>query len=159
MTTDPTQPTAHDERAMARALELAHEAAAMGEVPVGAVVYRTGTGEILGEGFNRRESDDDPTAHAEILAIRDAATKIGDWRLNECTLAVTLEPCVMCAGAIVNARVGRLVYGASDPKAGGVESLYEIPADARLNHRPVVIAGLMTEPCGEILRAFFRERR
>ena len=159
MTTDPTQPNAHDERAMTRALELAQHAAAMHEVPVGAVVYRTATGEILAEGSNRRETDDDPTAHAEILAIRDAATKIGDWRLNECTLTVTLEPCVMCAGAIVNARIGRLVYGATDPKAGGVSSLYQILADNRLNHRPVVITGLMSEPSSEILRAFFRDRR
>lgn len=159
MTSDPTKVCARDERAMSRAIELAREARAMGEVPVGAVVYRTETGETLGEGFNRREADDDPTAHAEILAIRQAATKIGDWRLNECTLVVTLEPCVMCAGAIVNARVGRLIYGASDPKAGGVESLYAIPSDTRLNHRPTILPGLMAEACGELLRAFFRERR
>jgi tRNA(adenine34) deaminase len=159
MTADPTQSSVRDEQAMTRAIELAREAQAMGEVPVGAVVYRTETGETLGEGFNRRETDDDPTAHAEILAIREAAAKIGDWRFNECTLVVTLEPCVMCAGAIVNARVGRLVYGASDPKAGAVESLYQIPSDNRLNHRPSIIPGVMAEACGELLRAFFRERR
>ncbi len=144
---------------MVRAIELAKEAASVGEVPVGAVIYRTETGETIAGAHNRRETDDDPTAHAEIIAIRDAAAKIGDWRLNECTLVVTLEPCVMCAGAIVNARVGRLVFGASDPKAGAVGSLYEIPADTRLNHRPPVIKGVMDQACGDLLRAFFRERR
>ena len=153
------EPTQHDLDAMETAIELAKQAASMGEVPVGAVVYRTETGETIAKAHNRRETDDDPTAHAEILAIRDAATKIGDWRLNECTLVVTLEPCVMCAGAIVNARVGRLVFGATDPKAGAVGSLYEIPADTRLNHRPPVIRGLMAETSGELLREFFRERR
>jgi len=149
----------HDEHAMTRALELARDAAAQGEVPVGAVVYRSDTGEILGEGANRRECDADPIAHAEIIAIRAAASAIGDWRLNECTLAVTLEPCVMCAGAIVNARVGRLVYGAADPKAGAIVSLYEIAQDERLNHRLPVEQGLMADESGELLRAFFRARR
>ncbi len=148
-----------DERAMRRALELARDAAQIGEVPVGAVVYRTDTGEPLGEGANRREQDDDPIAHAEIIAIRLAAKTIGDWRLNECTLVVTLEPCVMCAGAIVNARLGRLVYGTDDPKAGAIESLYKIAQDERLNHRLPVVRGLMAAEAGDLLRAFFRARR
>lgn len=153
------QASAFDTRAMALALDLARAAADAGEVPVGAVVYRTETGEVLGEGANRREADDDPVAHAEILAIRAAAKQIGDWRLNGCTLVVTLEPCVMCAGAIVNARVGRLVYGADDPKAGAIVSLYEIAQDGRLNHRLPVVRGVMAEESGELLRAFFRARR
>jgi len=159
MTTDAIEPTSHDIAAIERAIELATIAASEGEVPVGAVVYRTETGERLGEGANRRETDDDPTAHAEIIAIKQAATTIGDWRLNQCTLAVTLEPCVMCAGAIVNARVGRLVYGATDPKGGAIESLYEIAGDERLNHRLPVISGVHEQECGDLLRAFFRERR
>jgi len=148
-----------DERAMRRALELARDAAQIGEVPVGAVVYRTDTGAPLGEGANRREQDDDPVAHAEIIAIRLAAKTIGDWRLNDCTLVVTLEPCVMCAGAIVNARLGRLVYGTDDPKAGAIESLYKIAQDERLNHRLPVVRGLMAAEAGDLLREFFRARR
>src|SRR5438046_436826 len=112
----------HDEPMMRRALELARQAAAIGEVPVGAVLYETATGRVLGEGYNRREIDHDPAAHAELFAVRAAAAALGDWRLNACTLVVTLEPCAMCAGLIVNARVGRLVYGARDPKAGATES-------------------------------------
>ncbi len=142
---------------MRRALAEARRAQRMGEVPVGAAVYRGAT--LLAVGCNRRESLDDPTAHAEQLAIRDAARRIGDWRLNDCTLAVTLEPCPMCAGAIVNARVGRLIYGAADPKMGAVESLYKLCGDRRLNHRPPIVAGVLREPCGEVLRAFFRQRR
>ncbi len=146
-----------DRRMMARALELAKQAAAMGEVPVGAVVYRGE--EILGEAFNRREVDKDPSAHAEFLAIVAAAKRLGDWRLNACSLAVTLEPCPMCAGLIVNARVGRVVFGALDPKAGACTSLFAITGDARLNHRAEVIGGVEAEAAGELLREFFRGRR
>ena len=148
-----------DVRMMRRALELAKEAAAMGETPVGAVVYETGSGRVVGEGSNRRELDNDPAAHAEHIAIRAAAKRIGDWRLNHCTLVVTLEPCPMCAGLIVNARVGRLVYGAADPKAGAVETLYEITTDERLNHRVEVIAGVMADECSRVLSEFFRDLR
>lgn len=152
-------PTELDTAMMGRALGLAERAADEGEVPVGAVVYETATGRVLGEGYNTRERDADPSAHAELLAIREAAREIGDWRLNHCTLVVTLEPCPMCAGLIVNARVGRLVYGASDPKAGAVSSLYAICSDRRLNHRPEVIAGVMAGPAGDLLRGFFRKQR
>lgn len=148
-----------DEALMSRALELAAKAAALGEVPVGAVVCRSGTGEIVAEAFNRREMDRDAAAHAEFLAIRAATRAVGDWRLNDFTLAVTLEPCPMCAGLIVNSRVGRVVYGAADPKAGAVESLFRLLDDARLNHRPEVRAGVLAEESGELLRAFFRGLR
>ncbi|MCB9840793.1 MAG: nucleoside deaminase [Phycisphaeraceae bacterium] len=144
---------------MARAIELAEAAAAQGEVPVGAVVYRTADGAILAEAANRREADHDPSAHAEFLAIQHACRAVGDWRLNACSLAVTLEPCPMCAGLIVNARVGRVVYGAPDPKAGAVESLYQILADPRLNHRPEVVPGVEAKRCAELLRAFFHALR
>jgi tRNA(adenine34) deaminase len=148
-----------DERMMERALALADDAADTGEVPVGAVVYVTETGEVLAEGANRREADRDPSAHAEFLAIRDACAAIGDWRLNHCSLAVTLEPCPMCAGLIVNARVGRVIYGADDPKAGAVRTLYELLTDERLNHRAEVIGGVHADRAGEQLRAFFRRLR
>ncbi|MEM8834928.1 MAG: tRNA adenosine(34) deaminase TadA [Planctomycetota bacterium] len=151
--------SAHDRGAMERALELARAAAEIGEVPVGCVIYETTTGRTLGEGANRRETDDDPVAHAEILAIREAAKAIGDWRLNGCTLVVTLEPCAMCAGAIVNARLGRVVYGARDPKAGAAGSLMNLLTDDRLNHRVEPVTGLMESECAELLRAFFRARR
>lgn len=144
---------------MRRALELAGEAAAIGDVPVGAVVYETATGRVLGEGFNRRHVDKDPTAHAELIAIRAAAAAVGDWRLNHCTLVVTLEPCAMCAGLIVNARLGRVVYGCADPKAGAMGSLMRLTEDERLNHRVTPIGGVMAEEAGEMLRKFFRERR
>jgi len=144
---------------MRRALDLAREASAAGEVPVGAVVYETASGRILGEGRNRREEDHDPSAHAELLAILAACKATGDWRLNHCSLAVTLEPCPMCAGLIVNARVGRVVYGAPDPKAGACASLYELTTDPRLNHRAELIPGVLAEEAGELLRAFFRARR
>ena len=157
MTADP--PTELDRAMMRRALDRARDAMAMDETPVGAVVYETATGRVLAEAHNRREVDDDPTAHAELIAIRDAARAIGDWRLNDCTLVVTLEPCAMCAGAIVNARVGRLVFGAADPKAGAVESLYQLCQDARLNHRIKPIGGVEADECGELLREFFRSKR
>jgi tRNA(adenine34) deaminase len=149
----------HDEPMMRRAIELARQAAALREVPIGAVVYETATGKILGQGFNRREVDHDPTAHAELLAIRAAAAAIGDWRLSHCTLVVTLEPCPMCAGLIVNARIGRLVYGCRDPKAGATDSLFQLTNDSRLNHRIQPISGLLAEECSTLLKDFFRSLR
>ncbi len=144
---------------MRRALALAREASAAGEVPVGAVVWETATGRVLGEGRNRREEDRDPSAHAEHIAILEASRAVGDWRLNHCSLAVTLEPCPMCAGLIVNARVGRVVYGADDPKAGACRSLYELTTDIRLNHRVELVPGVLADEAGDLLRAFFRDRR
>lgn len=144
---------------MRRALDLARQAAAIGEAPIGCVIYHTTDGQVLGEGSNRREIDHDPIAHAEIIAIRAAAAAIGSWRLTDCTLVVTLEPCTMCAGAIVNARLGRLVYGARDPKAGACGSLMHLTQDPRLNHRVTPIAGLLEQDCGDLLRAFFRKLR
>ena len=155
----PADATPTDEAMMRRALALADDAAAIGEVPVGAVVYETATGAVLAEASNRRETDRDPSAHAEFIAIRDACASIGDWRLNHCSLAVTLEPCPMCAGLIVNARVGRVVYGADDPKAGAVRTLYEILTDERLNHRAEVVPGVLADDAAERLRAFFRRLR
>ncbi len=152
-------PTPADAQWMARALALARDAAAAGETPVGAVVYDTASGSLLAEAHNRRETDADPLAHAEVLAIRAAAARTGDWRLNHCTLVVTLEPCPMCAGAIVNARVGRVVFGAHDPKAGAGGSVVDLLAHPKLNHRPEVVAGVEAEACGRLLREFFRELR
>jgi len=148
-----------DEAMMDRALALAARAGSMGEVPVGAVVFETATGRVLGEGHNRREAAKDPLGHAEMIAIAEAARAIGDWRLNGCSLAVTLEPCAMCAGAIVNARVGRVVYGALDPKAGACRSLFAIVSDARLNHRAEVVEGVRAVESGALLREFFRGLR
>lgn len=116
-------------------------------------------GKIIAEGKNQRESSHIATHHAELMAIEEACRKLGRWRLNDCTLYVTLEPCPMCAGAIVNARLGRIVYGATDPKAGAVESLYQILSDPRLNHRPDVRPRLMAEECGKVLSDFFKKRR
>jgi tRNA(adenine34) deaminase len=144
---------------MRRALDLAKQAAAIGEVPVGAVVYRTETGAILGEGYNRREVDHDPSAHAEHIAMVQACKTLCDWRLNECTLVVTLEPCAMCAGLIVNARVGRVIYGASDPKAGAAGSLMRLTEDPRLNHRVIPVPGVLADECGQVLRDFFKDLR
>ncbi len=149
--------SALDGMMMRRAVDLARQAAAIGEVPVGAVVYRGRR--ILGEGHNRRESQHDPTAHAEMIALRRAAAAIGSWRLNGCRLAVTLEPCPMCAGAIVNARLDRVIYGAADPKMGAVDTLYHLLSDVRFNHRCEVSAGVMAEDCARVLREFFRRRR
>ncbi|MFG0306137.1 MAG: nucleoside deaminase [Phycisphaerales bacterium JB040] len=151
--------TEQDIAMMRRALELAREASGRGEVPVGAVVYETGTGTVLGEGSNTREGTREPWGHAEFLAVQESCRTIGDWRLNHCSLAVTLEPCPMCAGLLVNARVGRVVYGASDPKAGAVESLYKLLTDDRLNHRCEVIPGVLADESGDLLRAFFRKLR
>jgi tRNA(adenine34) deaminase len=142
---------------MARALELARAAEAEGEVPVGAVIVRDG--QVLGEGQNRTVRDADPTAHAEVVAIRRAAADQGDWRLLDTTLYVTLEPCAMCAGAIVLARIPRVVYGADDPKAGMAGSLENLLEDPRLNHRCDVRPGVGAEASSELLRSFFRARR
>jgi tRNA(adenine34) deaminase len=148
---------AADDDHMAAALTEARAALAHADVPIGAVVVRDG--EVIAARHNERELLGDPTAHAEVLAIRDAAAIVGHWRLLDCTLYVTLEPCVMCAGAAVNARLGRLVYGATDPKAGAVTSLYQICADLRLNHRPPVTGGVLGEECGRLLKDFFAGRR
>jgi len=153
----PPPATATDTLMMRRAIAVAEAAADAGEVPVGAVVYRGD--EVLAEAGNRREATADPTGHAEILALRAAAAVLGTWRLDGCSLAVTLEPCPMCAGAAVNARLGRLVYGADDPKAGACRTLYSIPADTRLNHRVEVVGGVLAGPCAELLRDFFTARR
>jgi tRNA(adenine34) deaminase len=145
----------------APAMRLAVAAAAevsADDVPVGAVILGP-AGEVLARAGNRREADGDPTAHAEVLALRAAAAQRGSWRLDGCTLVVTLEPCVMCAGALVLARVDRVVYGATDPKAGAVGSLWDLARDRRLNHRPEVVAGVLADECGEQLRAWFAERR
>ena len=142
---------------MARALQLARDAEEAGEVPVGAVVVREGV--MLGEGHNRTIMDADPTAHAEVVAIRAATARLGDWRLTESTLYVTLEPCAMCAGSIVLARVPRVVFGAADPKAGMGGSLDNLLQDPRLNHRCEVEQGVRAEESGDMLRAFFRARR
>src|SRR5690606_16230498 len=122
-------------------------AMALDEVPIGCVIVHDPTSRVVGEGYNRREIDHDPTAHAEMLAIRQAGNSLGHWRLLDCTLYVTLEPCPMCAGAIVNARIPRLVYGATDPKAGACQSLYTIPQDPRLNHRVQCTAGVLADQC------------
>jgi tRNA(adenine34) deaminase len=147
----------NDTDAMAEALAIAREAASRGEVPVGAVA--TFEGRIVGRGANARESARDPTAHAELLAIQEAARTLGRWRLTGVTVFVTLEPCAMCAGAMVLARIDRLVYSASDPKAGAVGSLLDLSGDSRLNHRFPVERGLLAEESGELLRSFFRARR
>jgi tRNA(adenine34) deaminase len=146
-----------DRLMMRRALEQARRAAKIDEVPVGAVVYRGE--EVLGEGHNRREAEADPTAHAEMLAVREAAQRLGTWRLEGCTMAVTLEPCPMCAGAMVNARLARLVYGADDPKMGSVRTLHRLCEDPRFNHRLAVIPGLLADESAALLREFFRGRR
>ena len=147
------------EELMAEAVALARAAMEVGEVPIGCVVVHDPTGRVIGRGANRRETDHDPTAHAEILAMREAGGALGHWRLVDCTLVVTLEPCPMCAGALVNARVPRLVYGCDDPKAGAVRTLFQLCNDARLNHRVDVTAGVLSDQCAELLREFFRRQR
>ncbi|MDM4772786.1 tRNA adenosine(34) deaminase TadA [Solimonas sp. SE-A11] len=149
--------TPEDEHWMRHALLLARRAQEAGEVPVGAVVVQDGR--IVGEGWNRPIGDHDPSAHAEMLAMRAAAQRLGNYRVLDTTLYVTLEPCVMCAGAIIHARIGRLVYGAPDPKAGGVHSVYDVIANPRLNHRLPWQGGVLETECGQILRDFFRARR
>jgi tRNA(adenine34) deaminase len=146
-----------DRGMMRRTLELAREARNLGEVPVGAVVVRAGL--IISQAHNLRETLRDPTAHAERLALTWAGRALGTWRLDGCVLYVTLEPCAMCAGAIVLSRLSRLVYGATDPKAGACSSLYRLVSDPRLNHRVEVTSGVLAAECGEILTEFFQERR
>jgi tRNA(adenine34) deaminase len=146
-----------DETFMREALALAAQAAAAGEVPVGAVVVHDGR--VIGRGFNAPISTHDPTAHAEVAALRDAARASGNYRLVDCTLYVTLEPCIMCAGAMMHARVARVVYGAPDPKTGACGSVVDAFADPRLNHHASVAGGVLAEECGAVLSAFFAGRR
>ena len=146
-----------DRRLMTLALAQAQAAAAEDEVPIGAIIVRGG--QVLAAAHNQREQLRDPTAHAEMIAITQAATALDSWRLEDCTLYVTLEPCPMCAGAIVQSRVKRVVYGADDPKAGAVRSLYQLLEDSRLNHRAEVTAGVMAEECGQVLSQFFQQKR
>lgn len=148
---------ADDETWMKIALEEAERAASSGDVPVGAVLVRDGV--IIGRGQNRREVDNDPTAHAEVIAIREAAASLGTWRLTGSTMYVTIEPCPMCAGALVLARVERLVYGAADPKGGATGTLWNIVQDERLNHRLDVSGGVLESECRDVIRKFFRARR
>jgi tRNA(adenine34) deaminase len=157
MTSGMNADTAEDARCMALALEEARRAESEGEVPIGAVVALDGR--IIGRGRNRVIADSDPTAHAEILALRKAATEMGNYRLTGAALYVTLEPCPMCCGAAVNARVARVIYGAADPKAGAAQSLYRLLEDRRLNHRAAVRAGVLGAECGAILSEFFQKRR
>ncbi len=147
-----------DEEYMSRAVELAKKAAALGEVPVGAVIVKKSTGEIVGKGYNLRESGKSPLAHAEIIAINEASKTLGGWRLIDCEMFVTLEPCPMCCGAIINSRIERVVFGAYDKKAGSCESvvkLFELP----YNHRPQIIGGVMQNECADILSDFFKTLR
>lgn len=146
-----------DEKLMRAALDLARKAQELGEVPVGAVVVRDG--KIVAAAANRNVTDNDPSGHAEIIALREAGKVIGNHRLSGCSLFVTIEPCAMCAGALVHARLERLVYGASDPKAGAVQSVMQVLNHPALNHRMEVTAGVLAEECSAILQGFFRERR
>lgn len=143
---------------MRRALVLAQRAADAGDVPVGALVVAA-DGEVLGEGWNLREAEGDPTAHAEVVAVRAAAQRLGSWRLEGCTLVVTMEPCPMCAGAVVLARVERVVLGAWDPKLGACGSVWDIVRDRRATHRAEVVGGVLQEECGEVVRRFFEGHR
>ena len=143
---------------MRLALDEAGAAARGGDVPVGAVVLSPDGTTVLATGHNEREATGDPTAHAEVLAIRRAAAHLGEWRLSGCTLVVTLEPCTMCAGALVQSRVDRVVYGARDEKAGAAGSLFDVVRDRRLNHRPEVIGGVLADECAHLLTEFFRDR-
>lgn len=147
----------NDIRWMKRALELASEAEKLGEVPVGAVVVSEET--IVAEAYNRKETDNDPLGHAEIYALQKAAKNLGRWRLNNCTLYVTLEPCVMCAGAIIHSRVDRVVYGAADPKAGAVHSVMNLFSNTSFNHSPTVLPGVCEELASNQLKAFFKKLR
>jgi tRNA(adenine34) deaminase len=154
--THPT-PSTSDAEWMGHALEQARLAAAAGEVPVGAVIVRDG--EIVGVGHNRTLLESDPTAHAEVVALRQAAVRLGNHRLGDCVMFATIEPCAMCAGAMIQARLARLVYGASDPKAGAAGSVLEVLNHPRLNHRMEVTSGVLADKCGEILLEFFRRKR
>ncbi len=149
----------NDEERMRLALTIAREALPLGEVPVGALVIRDQDGLVLARACNRRETLADPTAHAERLALTEAGGKVGSWRLDGCTLYVTLEPCPMCAGAIVLSRIGRVVYGCADKKAGACRSIYRLLDDPRLNHRPQVTGGVLADECAQVLTDFFRDRR
>ncbi|MDD5458191.1 MAG: tRNA adenosine(34) deaminase TadA [Phycisphaerae bacterium] len=151
------QDAQNDERFMQAAINAAHIAEENGDVPVGCIIVHEGR--IIGKGYNQREQLQDPTAHAEIIALTAAASEMGNWRLEECTVYVTHEPCTMCAGALVLARAQRLVYGCSEPKTGACGSLYNIVQDGRLNHRLEVTSGVLAEQCGELLRDFFSRRR
>lgn len=159
----PTEGVALDaatlDSAMGVALDEARAALEHGDVPVGAVVVRLADGEIVSRRHNERERTGDPTAHAEVLALRDAAAAVGSWRLDDHALVVTLEPCVMCAGAAVSARIGAVAFGAADPKAGALGSLYHLGADPRLNHEFPVVDGVRAEECAALLGEFFAERR
>ena len=150
--------TVADMAAMQHAIDEALEAGRAGDIPIGAVVTNR-DGLVIAAAHNEREAANDPTAHAEVLALRRAGEVLGDWRLDECTLVVTLEPCPMCAGAIVLARVPRVVYGAADPKAGAAQSLFQLLSDPRLNHRAAVTAGVLADECGAILSRFFEQKR
>ncbi len=144
---------------MAMALDEAHAATGHGDVPIGAVVARLETGEVVARRHNERELQSDPTAHAEVLALQDAARALGRWRLDDCALVVTLEPCPMCAGAAINGRVGLVAFGAADPKAGATGSLYNLASDPRLNHEMPVVGGIRAEASSTLLKGFFADRR
>ena len=147
-----------DHEAMELAITLAREAADAGETPIGCVVLDA-AGTVIGRGGNRREMDSDPTAHAEIVALREAAAHLGSWRLEGASVIVTLEPCPMCAGAIVNARIPRLIFGCPDPKAGAVRTLFQLCDDPRLNHRVQITAGVLADECSQLLTDFFAAQR
>ena len=153
-----TRPGPFDDVAMVAALDVARLALAAGEVPIGAVVLDP-SGAVIASAHNEREALHDPTAHAEVVALRRAGAALGAWQLSGCTLVVTIEPCTMCAGALVLARVARLVFGAWDPKAGAVGSLWDVVRDRRLNHRPEVVAGVRESECAQLVAAFFADRR
>ena len=144
---------------MRQALRLAGKAAARGEVPVGALVVQEPGGKVLARAHNSTESKADPTGHAEIAVLRRASRRLGRWRLSDCVLVATLEPCAMCAGAAVWARIGRIVYGADDPKAGACGSVLDVAQNLRLNHRPSLSRGVLAAECGKVLTEFFRQRR
>jgi tRNA(adenine34) deaminase len=148
-----------DELLMRQAISEARSALALDEVPVGCVIHHIPTDRVIGRGHNRRQTDADPTAHAEMIALRQAAANLGDWRLADCVAIVTLEPCPMCAGAMVNARVNRLVYGCDDPKAGAVRSLFQLCDDPRLNHRMSIAGGVLAGECAALLKDFFAAQR
>jgi tRNA(adenine34) deaminase len=144
---------------MHEAIACAKQALVADEVPIGCIIVHLPTNRIIGRGYNQRENNHDPTAHAEILAMREAGQALNHWRLLDCALVVTLEPCPMCAGAIVNARIPKLIYGCDDPKAGAVRTLYQLCEDPRLNHRFEVTAGVLADECAQLLRDFFARQR
>ncbi len=158
MSTSARETRARYDDLMRNAIEVARQAETSHDVPIGALVLDAQS-RVVSSAHNRREADADPTAHAELVAIRAAAHELGSWRLEGCTLVVTLEPCTMCAGAIVLSRLERVVFGAYDPKAGAVGSLWDVVRDRRLNHRPEVVGGILEDETGELLRAFFEGQR